>query len=113
MAEIGSGSGSGYPSAIDTDTTTETNTDYARKQVPNDLAAAVVAIETELGINPSGTAYATVVLRLNAVSATGGGVPSGLESAKPAAAAGVLYKSTDSGLWYISDGSAWFPLTVG
>lgn len=68
--ELGSGSGTGYPGAIDTDTSVEV--DYpdplattARAAVPNDTNAAVIAIETELGINPSG-AYDTVKARLDA-----------------------------------------------
>jgi hypothetical protein len=68
--ELGAGSGTGYPNEIDTDTNVEV--DYpdplattARAAVPNDTNAAVIAIETELGINPSG-AYDTVRARLDA-----------------------------------------------
>jgi hypothetical protein len=68
--ELGAGSGTGYPAEIDTDTSVEV--DYpdplattARAAVPNDTNAAVIAIETELGINPSG-AYDTVKARLDA-----------------------------------------------
>ena len=57
MGEIGSGNGSSYPTTLDTDTTQEVNTPNsgktkARAEVPNDLGAAVVAIETELGTDP-------------------------------------------------------------
>ena len=56
MAEIGAGSGSGYPGALDTNSTLEVDgSTLARADVPNDLAAAVVAIETELGTDPAGT----------------------------------------------------------
>ena len=60
MAELGAGTGTGYPSAIDTDTSIEVNSPSASKtkaraEVVNDLAAAIVAIETELGTAPSGT----------------------------------------------------------
>ena len=68
--ELGAGDGTGYPAAIDTDTSVEV--DYpdplattARAAVPNDTNAAVIAIETELGINPSGI-YDTVRARLDA-----------------------------------------------
>jgi len=68
--ELGAGDGTGYPGAIDTDASVEV--DYpdplattARAAVPNDTNAAVIAIETELGINPSG-AYDTVKARLDA-----------------------------------------------
>ena len=59
MSEIGSGSGSSFPSALDTDNTVEVNSPNAgktkaRAEVPNDLAACVVAIETELGTDPAG-----------------------------------------------------------
>ena len=60
MSELGSGSGSGYPAALDTNNTLEVNSPNAgktkvRADVPNDLAAAVVAIQTELGIDPAGS----------------------------------------------------------
>lgn len=59
MAELGSGTGSGYPGAIDTDTTQEVNSPNAgrtkaRAEVINDLNAAVVAVQTELGTDPAG-----------------------------------------------------------
>ena len=56
MAEIGAGSGSGYPGALDTNSSLEVDSStLARADVPNDLAAAIVAIETELGTDPAGT----------------------------------------------------------
>jgi len=60
MAELGSGGGSGYPGALDTDSTIEVDSPsasktLARADVPNDLAAAIVAIETELGTDPAGS----------------------------------------------------------
>ena len=60
MAEIGTGSGSNYPASLDTDTTQEVNTPNAgrtkaRAEVVNDLASAIVAIETELGTDPAGS----------------------------------------------------------
>ena len=60
MSELGSGSGSSYPGSLDTDSTVEVDSPsasktLARAAVPNDLAAAVVAIETELGTDPAGT----------------------------------------------------------
>lgn len=60
MAELGAGSGSGYPAALDTDINLEVNSPnadktLARAEVPNDLASAIIAIQTELGINPAGS----------------------------------------------------------
>ena len=55
MAEIGSGNGSSYPSALDTDSTTESTSTVARSDVPNDLAAAIVAVQGELGTDPAGS----------------------------------------------------------
>ena len=55
MAELGAGGGSGYPGALDTDSTPESSSTVARADVPNDLAAAVVAIQTELGTDPAGS----------------------------------------------------------
>ena len=55
MAELGAGGGSSYPTSIDTDSTLEDSTTEVRSDVPNDLAAAIVAIETELGTDPAGS----------------------------------------------------------
>src|SRR3990167_3520379 len=60
MSEIGSGSGSSYPTALDTDASQEVNTTsplrtMARAEVVNDLASALLSIETELGLSPSGS----------------------------------------------------------
>jgi hypothetical protein len=61
MSEIGSGQGSSYPNAIDTNNIPEVNDPSpgrtkARAEVPNDQSAAIIAVETELGIDPAGTA---------------------------------------------------------
>lgn len=60
MGEIGSGTGTSYPGALDTESTLEVNSPSANKtraraEVINDLAAAVVALQTELGTDPAGT----------------------------------------------------------
>lgn len=55
MAELGSGNGSGYPSVLDTDTVQESSNTSARSDVPNDLAAAVIAVQNELGTDPAGS----------------------------------------------------------
>ena len=55
MAELGSGSGSGYPGALDTDSVLESTLTVARSDVPNDLAAAIIAIQNELGTGPAGS----------------------------------------------------------
>lgn len=57
MGNIGSGSGSSYPGALDTQSAVEVDSPsagktLARAAVPNDLASAVIAIETTLGANP-------------------------------------------------------------
>jgi hypothetical protein len=70
-AELGSGSGTSYPTALDTDNTVETADDYAREDVPNDSAAAIVAIQNELGTVPKG-AYPDVKTRLNALVVSSG-----------------------------------------
>ena len=71
-AELGGGSGTGYPAAIDTDTSIEVDSPAASKttaraDVPNDTNAAVVAIETELGVDPAGANHTTVVSRLASI----------------------------------------------
>src|SRR3989304_8243456 len=60
MSEIGAGSGSSYPGALDINAVTEVNSPNvgktkARKEVVEDLTAAVIAIETELGTDPAGS----------------------------------------------------------
>lgn len=55
MAELGAGSGSSYPGALDTDSVQESTSKVARSDVPNDLAAAIIAIQTELGTDPAGS----------------------------------------------------------
>lgn len=60
MAELGSGGGSDYPGTLDTNNTLEVNAPNAgktkaRAEVPNDHAAALVAIQTELGTDPAGS----------------------------------------------------------
>ena len=69
MSEIGSGSGSSYPGTIDVNATVEVDAPNAGKTkakaaIVNDLAAAIIAIETELGVDPAGS-KATVVARLD------------------------------------------------
>lgn len=60
MSELGSGGGSSYPGALDTNSTPEVDSPNAgktkvRADVPNDLAAAIIATQTELGTDPAGT----------------------------------------------------------
>ena len=56
MSELGSGNGTSYPSALDVDNTVEVDSSTtARADVPNDLAAAVIAVQTELGTDPAGS----------------------------------------------------------
>lgn len=112
MGELGSGAGTGYPAALDTGATVETASDYVRLNWGTDVEAAIVAIEAELGIAPSGD-YATVVARLNSVTHASGGVPRGLASARPAASAGTLYYETDTMLLKFSDGTNWYEIMAG
>lgn len=68
MAELGAGGGSSYPGAIDVDAVVEQDdVTNARADVPNDLADAIIKIQTELGTDPAGTA-ATVKARLDALA---------------------------------------------
>lgn len=55
MAELGEGSGTGYPTAVDTDENIESRSTSGSHNVPNDLAAAIIAVETELGTDPAGS----------------------------------------------------------
>ncbi len=63
--------GTKYPFAIDTNTEVPLSTDSVtpvKAEVPNVLRGAILAIETELGIDPS-REYATVRARLDALAA--------------------------------------------
>jgi len=67
MAQLGAGSGTGYPTALDT-ASTEVDSPAAgktrvRAAVANDLYAAVIAVQTELGVDVAGSA-ADLVTRL-------------------------------------------------
>src|SRR3990172_11574497 len=60
MPEIGSGNGSSYPGSIDINSVAEVNSPNvgktrARKEPIEDITAAVIAIENELGTDPAGT----------------------------------------------------------
>src|SRR3989304_2916394 len=60
MSELGSGSGSSYPGTIDVNASSEVDAPNpgktkARAAIVNDLAAAILAIETELGVDPAGS----------------------------------------------------------
>ncbi len=60
MGELGSGDGSSYPGSLDRDAAIEVNAPAAGKTKAsahsvNDLAAAIIAIETELGVDPAGS----------------------------------------------------------
>lgn len=68
MAELGTGAGSSYPSSVDTNNKLEYDKTSANKTIlysamVNDLADAIINIETELGLNVSGD-YTTLLARL-------------------------------------------------
>ena len=120
MAEIGANTGSSYPAAIDTNSSLEINgATKARAAVPNDLAAAIVAVQTALGTNPQGSA-ASLKARL-AVAHNDDGTHQALvitlasytQAGLPAAGtAGRLARVTDGirGIWK-DTGTAWVSIT--
>jgi len=56
MSELGAGSGTSYPASLDVDNTVEVDASTkVRADVPNDLAAAIIAVQTELGTDPAGS----------------------------------------------------------
>lgn len=116
MAELGSGNGSGYPAALDTDSILETSATFAVADIPNDLAAAIIAVQTELGLDPAGST-ATVKARLDIISAANGTplIPGGLASARPSPTTDQFefYFSQDLGILEFSDGTQWLPVMVG
>lgn len=99
MTELGSGSGSSYPGSLDSDSTLEVDSPAAgktkaRANVPNDLAAAIIAIQTELGTDPAGSA-ATVKARL-AVEHNDAGTHSIVTTSSGIIAGGHVIWATDS-----------------
>jgi len=61
MGELGDGSGTSFPSTLDSNTKIEYDVESAEKTlvraaIPNDIAAALVAVETELGTDVAGSA---------------------------------------------------------
>jgi len=92
MAELGEGRGSSYPEEIDADDALERDKmTWARAAVPNDLADAIIKIETELGKNPRGSA-ADVAARLAAFAADLAAIPAADIAITDA---GGFYTSTD------------------
>ncbi len=56
MAELGAGNGTSYPASLDVDNTVEVDSSTTvRADVPNDLAAAIIGVQTELGTDPAGS----------------------------------------------------------
>lgn len=69
MSELGSGSGSTFPNTLDTNSILEydassSNKTRARADVVNDLADAIVNIETNIGTGAKGT-YSDIAARLS------------------------------------------------
>lgn len=84
MAEIGAGSGTGYPDAVDTrqvfenvDSPIVDDLKRIDAQWANDVNAAVLAIEAELGVSPKGTAASVAARLAGIVVAVGGTTISG------------------------------------
>jgi len=81
VAQLGSGQGSGYPNTIDTRQTwvngaspaPDSNTRLDSECV-NDLAAAIIALQTSLGANVNGV-FGSLAARLNQAFPGSGGVP--------------------------------------
>jgi hypothetical protein len=73
MSEIGSGSGTSFPTALDTDNTTEVASPNTGKTKitaarANDVGAAIVATETEIGIRGAATADVRSTINLEHVA---------------------------------------------
>jgi microcystin-dependent protein len=102
-----------YPAALDATGTTfpvradGTTTTAQHAADHNNLADAIIKIETELGINPKGS-FATVLARLAGFSRTGT-----LASIGAAASySGGRYFATDVGAEYLSDGASWIRISA-
>lgn len=99
---------SSYPSSLDSASLFPTRTDATLTATEhaadhNNLADAVIKVETELGTDPSGS-YSTVGERIAGLSRTGGIAARGSASSYP----GGRYFATDQLAEYISDGSSWY-----
>src|SRR5574341_571525 len=97
MADLGKGQGSDYPAGIDT---AEQQIDGASGTVvdanlTNDFGSAIIAIETELGVDPAGS-LGDVATRLSTMISAAGGITSGTTANRPTPASGTyrLYWNT-------------------
>lgn len=118
MSEIGSGSGTSYPSSLDTDATIESTSTKVRKEWANDVTSAIVAMQNEMGTNPSGS-VADVATRIAAQHHTNGNhltiygvLPSYTEANLPTDGSVGIARVTDGirGVWRWN-GTAWHSLT--
>jgi len=105
MAE--SPTSSDYPGSLDSWVSITDKEDLAEASDINKLKNAVLAIQTELGLDPAGT-FTDVLSRLALLQATNGALANGTSfPVSPAPIDGQAFYRTDEDVLYIYDGSAW------
>ena len=102
---------SSYPGGLDSFTTKEDKVDLNQASHINDLQNAIVAAQTELGINPAGT-RTDLLTRLSILMATNGALAQGTSfPSSPSPVEGQPFYKTDENTLYIHDGSSWLALS--
>lgn len=97
---------SNYPGSLDTFTTkTDKQDDYAAAHM-NDVQNAIVAAQTEMGVNPAGS-LTDVVTRLDYVQDSDGALAKGSAFPVSGLVDGQVFYRTDQNTLYVYNGSSW------
>jgi hypothetical protein len=97
---------SDYPGALDTWETLTDKEDLAEVIDINKIKAALLAIQTELGINPAGS-LATVLARLAMIQNIDGAIQKGTSFPVSGLVDGQIFYRTDQNVLYVYNGSTW------
>ena len=89
----------GYPASLDSYTSVQDKVDVYKASMINDLQDAMVAVQTELGLNPAG-AVTDVVTRLDQILADDGSLRQGSSFPGSGELAGDLFFKTDEDVVY-------------
>lgn len=97
---------SDYPGALDTWETLTDKEDLAEVVDINKIKAALLAIQTELGVNPAGS-LATVLARLAMIQNVDGAFQKGTAFPVSGLVDGQAFYRTDQNVLYVYNGSTW------
>ncbi len=98
---------SDYPGALDSWVTLTDKEDLAEVSDINKIKAAILAIQTELGLDPAGS-LTNLKTRLAAAIANDGAIAKGTSfPTNPVPVEGQMFYRTDENTFYVYDGSSW------